>query len=210
MTWSFEFPVGPEPSFVAAPDVWQLADLSYIREAVAAQASEPRPDVALARAAADGHAHGYEEGRLAGERAERARLRGALDAANEALCQVTANQRTWAAAFEDNLCAMATAIARHLMERELRADPTVLVALVQRARREFAMGEPLRVRVNPADLSALANAADAGTPDVAEHWVPDASVAPGGCVVEGHERIVDGRVDTTLERLYRRVTQYDV
>jgi flagellar biosynthesis/type III secretory pathway protein FliH len=36
-------------------------------------------------------------------------------------------------------------------------------------------------------------------------WVPDARIARGGCVVEGRERIVDGRVDSALERVYRRL-----
>jgi general L-amino acid transport system substrate-binding protein len=37
-------------------------------------------------------------------------------------------------------------------------------------------------------------------------WLPDGRVAPGGCLIEGRDRIVDGRVDTALERLYRRLT----
>jgi hypothetical protein len=30
-------------------------------------------------------------------------------------------------------------------------------------------------------------------------------MSPGNCLVEGHERVVDGRVDMALERLYRRL-----
>jgi flagellar biosynthesis/type III secretory pathway protein FliH len=37
------------------------------------------------------------------------------------------------------------------------------------------------------------------------HWIADAQVKSGGCVVEGRDRIVDGRVDTALERVYRRL-----
>ena len=40
-------------------------------------------------------------------------------------------------------------------------------------------------------------------------WLADARVARGGCLVEGRERIVDGRVDTALERAYRRMAQID-
>ena len=29
----------------------------------------------------------------------------------------------------------------------------------------------------------------------------------GGCLVEGRERIIDGRVDTSLERAYRSIGQ---
>ncbi len=37
-------------------------------------------------------------------------------------------------------------------------------------------------------------------------WLPDPRIAAGGCLIEGRDRIVDGRVDTALERLYRRLT----
>ncbi len=210
--WSSEFPGPTEPQFVAAPDAWQLADLSYIPEIVAGQAVPgAKSDAAVAGAAAEGFKRGYEEGRLAGERAERARLHTTVEAANEALCRMTANQSAWAEAFEDNLCALATAIARHLMERELSADPTLLHELVERARNDFDVDQPVRVRVNPSDLSAMAIVdAASGVPSRTDQWVADPTIVPGGCVVEGPERIVDGRVDTALERLYRRVAQYDV
>ena len=38
-------------------------------------------------------------------------------------------------------------------------------------------------------------------------WVADAHIARGGCLVEGRERIIDGRVDTSLERAYRTMGQ---
>jgi flagellar biosynthesis/type III secretory pathway protein FliH len=34
----------------------------------------------------------------------------------------------------------------------------------------------------------------------------DPAISAGGCLIEGHERIVDGRVDAALERLYRRLS----
>ena len=37
-------------------------------------------------------------------------------------------------------------------------------------------------------------------------WIADARIAPGGAMVEGRERIVDARVDSALERIYRRLT----
>ena len=37
------------------------------------------------------------------------------------------------------------------------------------------------------------------------HWIADHRISTGGCVVEGRDRIIDGRVDTALERAYRRL-----
>jgi flagellar biosynthesis/type III secretory pathway protein FliH len=38
-------------------------------------------------------------------------------------------------------------------------------------------------------------------------WTPDARVARGGVLAEGRERIVDGRVDSALERMYRALAR---
>ena len=73
----------------------------------------------------------------------------------------------------------------------------------------------MRVRVNPHDLSLLSlpNAEDGQPVSIAPNrdvrWLADLRIHPGGCVVEGRERIVDGRVDTALERLYRKLTDHD-
>ena len=40
-------------------------------------------------------------------------------------------------------------------------------------------------------------------------WLADPRLARGGCLVEGRDRIVDGRVDTALERAYQRMAQID-
>ncbi len=208
MTWSSEFPFAGDVEPPSAPEAWSLDDLSYITEIVTLRNAEPRNDAAVAQAAADGHARGHEEGRLAGEREALGRLRTAVDTAKDALAQAAGKVRTWEAAFDDNVCALATVIARHLVDQELQGDPGILARLVQRARRELALGEAVRVRANPDDLAAL-NAVNGTEADGATLWIADATIAPGGCVVEGQERIIDGRVETTLDRLYRRLALND-
>ncbi len=37
-------------------------------------------------------------------------------------------------------------------------------------------------------------------------WMADERVERGGCLIEGRERIVDGRVDMALERIYRALS----
>jgi hypothetical protein len=39
--------------------------------------------------------------------------------------------------------------------------------------------------------------------EVEIRWISDVSILRGGCLMEGRERIIDGRVDTALERAYR-------
>jgi flagellar assembly protein FliH len=39
--------------------------------------------------------------------------------------------------------------------------------------------------------------------------VADARIVRGGCVVEGRERIIDGRVDLALEQIFRKLSGTD-
>jgi flagellar assembly protein FliH len=183
--------------------------------AAAAAAAAHAEKAAIEAQLADAYAQGFEEGRIEGEHSEQARLRNAVAAAQEALDTLRDGEARWMGTIEENVCALAVAVARHVIARDIVLDPTVVPQLVQKALDEFPVDQPLRIRVNPQDLHHLQRADDAGDPIAAltpgreARWVPDHSIAPGGCIVEGRERIVDGRVDTALERLYRRLTYTD-
>lgn len=154
----------------------------------------------------------FDEGRHEGERAEQARLRTALTAAEESIEILRAGEERWQGMIEENICALSVAIARHIVDREVADNPEVLERLVKRALGEFPIDHPVRVRINPTDMQIIQShggqvALDAltGTPPREAHWIPDSRIAPGGTVVEGRDRIIDGRVDTALERVYRRL-----
>lgn len=190
--------------FELPPD--DQGDSVEVAEALAAaQARQAELDAAYLR--------GMEQGREQGEAAERARLRGAMMAAESALDDVGAGESRWLTNVEENIAAIAVAVAHQLITREVTTASDVIVEIVTRAVQEFALDQPLSIRVNPGDLAALLSAERAGgdeqtaiTRGRETRWVSDARIESGGCVVEGRERIVDGRVDTALERLYRRLS----
>jgi flagellar assembly protein FliH len=218
MTWSSGRPGVWQPATAPAQARWAPDDLvrqptpqelAAIAEAEAATTGpDPRETMV-----AEAYAQGFEDGRLEGEQGEQARLRTALAAAQDALDQVRDGEQAWTGTIEENVCALAVAIARQIIAREVDAGPDVIAGLVRRAIAEFGTERQLRIRVHPQDL-ALLQAAGADDDDGAERlatgrevrWVADVGVARGGCVVEGRERIVDGRVDAALERMYRRLT----
>jgi flagellar assembly protein FliH len=192
---------------------WRLDSLA------GAQAGDtPVPDPAAQAAAAhgkeisDAYSHGFDEGRREGEHTEQARLRKSMQAVIDALDIIRSSEERWNGALEENIGALACAVARHIVDREIAADPELVSRLVKRAIAEFRIDEPVRVRVNPNDLSVIEANSDpaAGAETVGHdvHWIGDPRIASGGCVVEGRERIVDGRVDTALERAYRRVAYH--
>lgn len=211
---------------VSAPSVFAVE----FGDSSADAAVETRADVeaaeAAARAAAESAAaaarqadidaayrRGLSEGREQGEAAEQARLRGAMTAAERALDDVRAGEARWLSNLEENIAALATAVAQQIVSREIATTNDVVLGMVTRAVQEFGLDQSLSIRVNPGDLESLQSAERDATETMTSitagrevRWVSDARIEPGGCVVEGRERIVDGRVDTGLERLYRRLT----
>lgn len=200
-----------EDLFVAGPSLDADDPMAYGGAELLEEDREAQEAAERERIAEEAYARGFEEGRRAGEEAEAARLRTAAAATERALDEIREGEERWSGTIEENVCALSVAIARQIMDRELKADQTVILDLVRRALTEFPVDQPLRIRVNPLDLVAINSVASAERKLAAQsgrevHWVADGVIAPGGCVVEGRERIVDGRVDTAMERLYRRLT----
>lgn len=161
---------------------------------------------------AAGHAAGLEEGRAEGEAAEGARLRNAIAAVEAVLAEIREAERHWVDAAEENVSALAVGVARQILDRELRGSTAVFAELVRRALAEFPLDERVRIRLHPSDLAAISamsgptgeSLSVTGGREAA--WVADMDIGPGGCMIEGRSRIIDGRVDSGLERIYRRLT----
>jgi len=187
---------------------WQPLAFDMLAPAVA---SEPLPVDPVA----DAYALGFAEGREEGERAERARLGPAVRAADEAVDSINQREERWTGAVEENLVALALGIARHLVDREVDADSEVVTEIVRRALATFPVDQPVQIRVNPDDLTIIRTlraerpASVFGRREETTNWVADARIGRGGCIVEGRDRIVDGRIETALERIYRRISYRD-
>jgi flagellar biosynthesis/type III secretory pathway protein FliH len=134
-------------------------------------------------------------------------------AAESALDDLRAGEARWLANIEENIAAIAVAIAQQVIARDVATTNDIVLEIVTRAVQEFGLDQALSIRVNPGDMESLQSAERTATEEMNAitkgrevRWLADARIEPGGCVVEGRERIVDGRVDTALERLYRRLT----
>lgn len=138
-----------------------------------------------------------------------ASLTSALAALADALDTVRLHEARWTANAEENLAALAVVVAQHIVEREVTIDPTIVRDLVRRALAEFPLDQVIIVRLHPDDITTCGGML---TPDAAGRmqdvrWIADPTLHRGGCLVEGRERVIDGRVDTSLERAYRSIGQ---
>jgi len=197
------------------PDELEL-DAAPFGGAPAPSASTPQPHADVTQlvhqqAIDEAFSQGFDAGRDAGATAERQRLESSLASVISLLVELREREARWTERIEENVCALAVAVGRQLFDGELQASPANVAKLVRRALTEFPIDQPVTVRVNPSDLASITASAVADGGQITlgraeAQWIPDPRVAPGGGMIEGRDRIVDGRVDTALERIYRRLT----
>ena len=155
----------------------------------------------------------YTRGVADGERAMRAEFEAsvvsALTALADAVERVQVHEAPWIANAEENLAAMAVVVARHVIDREVTTDGQIVTELVRRALQQLPLDQTVSIRLHPDDIAICEPLL---APDVMGRvrdlrLLMDPNVQRGGCLVEGRERVIDGRVDTSLERAYRNLAQ---
>lgn len=226
MTWSSDWLQAPaaEAAPPAASGAWPLEELAggvRVEETVAGRArahaaelvAREQQEAALRQAELEeAYNRGFDDGYAEAHNRDMERVAAALAMLAGAHADVQASQAIWTENAREHIVALAIAVARHVIARELRGDPHVIADLTRRALTHFPANEPVQVRVHPEDLSILTAAvsADGGNIRVAPgrelQWVADPSIEPGGCIVEGRRRVVDGRVDHALERIFMKLT----
>ncbi|TVR64200.1 MAG: hypothetical protein EA422_07385 [Gemmatimonadales bacterium] len=112
------------------------------------------------------------------------------------------------ASVEERVRVLALAVARVLMEREVKAEPAEVTRILRRALAHFPPDAPLEIRMNPRDLSALVQPvageeeAPSMGPESAFRWQAAPELGPGEIIIDAPERILDGRVIPILERIW--------
>lgn len=189
--------------FGGAPDPAPAETPAISADAVAA-AYEMRLVTERARIEAEA----YARGRADGERAAHATLDQTIETVMQALGQsvqsVQLHEARWLTNVEENIAALAVIVAQHVLQREIITDPSFVADLVANAIAQYPIDQEVSIRLNPDDLAACRNVLQQeGSSVRLLRWIPDTSIQRGGCLTEGRERIIDGRVDTALERAYR-------
>lgn len=196
------------PADLRVPTLPDLDPSAVARRIVPPPSAGDR-EAELEQARSEAHLAGFEEGR----RSEGVRVATAIESVRALISQVERADEKRRQEAVERIAILATAIASHLVEREVRTAPEIIADVVRRAVAEFPVTDPLTVHLNPSDLALLSSSGLSG-PSVHQHltsgqtvrWIADQTVRSGGCLVEGAERIVDGRLSHTLERICEVLT----
>jgi flagellar assembly protein FliH len=157
----------------------------------------------------------YAEGLRRGMETGLARFQASVSESAEALRQAASAMEAARAAFLDSLepqvVDLAVAMAERILQREAETDPELIGRVVREALEHLMDRERVRVRVNPEDLEAMRAYKVTLLDDfegVNEIQVQeDASIAPGGCIIESELMQVDARLETQFAQIVDAVTR---
>jgi flagellar biosynthesis/type III secretory pathway protein FliH len=207
----------PAASVVGAA-TWALTELgpstvSGTRSGTNMSAPTATPEE-RARLVAEGYAAGIIDGERKGMELAEARVKESLGLIEKLTTQLNAAAALAPSILEENIAAISVIVARQIVGREVTTTPEIVADLVRRALTEFPIEQAVRIRVHPLDLSLLTLAGTGqGTQPITgsreASWLADDRIGRGGCLIEGRDRIVDGRIDAALERAYHRMAQID-
>ena len=99
------------------------------------------------------------------------------------------------------LLELACDIARQVVRQELSVNPNALQPVVREAVGMLVTeGRSALVRLHPDDMEAMAQPLREEMDSPGVQWMADASVPPGGCLVESAGTVVDGSLDKRWQR----------
>ncbi len=146
---------------------------------------------------------GFEEGQAAGRQS----LAGPLEAMQLKLArsieELTGSRLRYRREAEQDVVALALAVARRILHRELTVSPEALLGLVKAALDKMEAREVHQVRVSRQDSAMVRQFFEQmGLPQRVE-VIADAGLMPGGVTIESGRGSLDASVDTQLAEIER-------
>jgi flagellar assembly protein FliH len=150
--------------------------------------------------------HGFEEGRRAGNAAARAEQLAAIDEQRAQTARLAAILQLLARPLAEldermhqQLAALAGAVARQLVRRELRAQPEQIIAVIRETLGLLpANSQGARIALHPDDAALVR--ARLAEPHTERAWtlIEDPVISRGGCRVSSEHSLIDATVEARL------------
>jgi flagellar assembly protein FliH len=151
------------------------------------------------------HARGYEAGMAAGrsEMQERlAEVQARVSRLDSILTLLTRPLEELDVAVEQELALLALTIARHLVRRELKADPAQIIAIIRESvGRLPAAARDIRVHLNPDDAAVVRDRLPAPATERAWNIIEDPALTRGGCLVRTDTSQIDARLESRINAI---------
>ena len=184
-------------------DIGNAADppLSYISEPGSAPGSKTPADIEQRVSAA--HKKGFEEGQAAGRQSIAPQMEALQMKLARTIEELTGLRPRYRRQAEQDMVALALAVARRILHRELTMAPEALLGLVKAALDKMEAREVHKVRVARSDAALVRQFFEQIGPPERVEVVADANLAPGSVLIESSHGLLDASVDTQLAEIER-------
>ena len=156
----------------------------------------------LAAVDRDAHARGFAEGETAGAAAAAQQGDGLLRQLTQALQDTVTARTDMIRRTERQMVELAVTLAQRIVQREIAADQSVLLAMARSAIERLGQETRVTVRLNPEDFEAV-GAGSMPQLGTSVTVVADAKVERSGCRIDSELGTLDAGVDAQIQELGR-------
>ena len=149
------------------------------------------------------HARGIEEGNKAGRESALAELQPVMDRMLRSCSEVAGMRARIRKETETDIVTLTVAIARRVLRRELSVDPEAIHGVVKAALEKVQSKEICLIRTHPEHLPHVRAFFEKTGHGAGIEVAADASLQPGGLVVETKRGNLDASVETQLKEIER-------
>jgi flagellar assembly protein FliH len=188
----------PTPKKESAAARWTAPDVAKV--SAAAGQKLPLPTVSgLADLQAEAHKEAFDQGLAEGREAGRAEIRAVVQKLEGMFYDLAKPFEELDAEVERELLTLAMALARQIVRRELKTDPTQIIGIIREAIASLPVAaREVRVHLHPEDAAVVRENLAPTESDRAWQLIEDPVMARGGCQVTSATSRIDARLETRL------------
>ncbi len=162
-------------------------------------AARPPTVSGLADLQAEAYREAFEQGLSEGRDAGRAEARAQVERLASVFNQLARPLEAVDAEVETELLTLAMALARQIVRRELKSDPTQIIGIIRDAIAALPVAaRDVRVHLHPEDATVVRQHLAPTESERAWSIVEDPVMARGGCQITTHNSRIDARLETRL------------
>jgi flagellar assembly protein FliH len=183
-----------KPNTAATVARWMAPDMS-------GAAAHPRMATAagLADLQAEAHKEAFEQGLAEGREAGRAEVHAQVERLAGMFYDLARPFEVLDAEVERELLTLAMALARQIVRRELKADPTQIIGIIREAIAALPVAaREVRVHLHPEDAAVVKQHLAPTENERAWAIIEDPVMARGGCQITSATSRIDARLETRL------------
>jgi flagellar assembly protein FliH len=152
------------------------------------------------------HARGIEEGTKAGREAAQAELQPVMERLLRSCSEIAGLRARIRKETETDIVSLTVAIARRVLRRELSVDPEAIHGVIKAALEKVQSKEICVIQAYPEHVAAVRTFFEKAGLNVGIEIIADASLQPGGLVVETKRGNLDASIETQLKEIERGFT----